>query len=303
MSGSSIKCPRCLAVLKLKAEVSPDREVTCPKCRQKFRMGAVAGAGSATRKSPEENVSAAATDSLSDQEKQTADAGNISGAENATPPAAGSSSLKMVSAVIVAAILVVGTGYFLLGPKSDVVNNNKVPPRIPAKDDTPGGGDDGGGSSGSGSGSGGTTDPVEQPGSDSGDSSSTVNRLVEVDQESIPAPASRNHFVGHTEDVWAIAISPNETRLATASPNELIVWNVNSRKPLMKWEAPEKSENDLRWISLLFSPDEKVLAELIKDEYRTGWSYPAQLRLWNLHTGEQLATFPVQSFESTNITS
>ncbi|TWT43528.1 hypothetical protein KOR42_44690 [Thalassoglobus neptunius] len=307
MSGSSIKCPRCLAVLKLKAEVSPDREVTCPKCRQKFRMGAVAGADLTTRNEPEEKATAApaaTADSNSENESQTADAGTSAGTEDASAPAAGASSLKMVGAVVVAAILVLGAGFFLFGPKSDVVNNNKVSRQIPGKDDTPGGGDDGGGGSGNGSGSGGgTTDPAEQPGSGSGDSSATVNRLVEVDQKSIPAPASRNHFVGHTEDVWAIAISPNETRLATASPNELIVWNVNSRKPLMKWEAPEKSENDLRWISLLFSPDEKVLAELIKDEYQTGWSYPAQLRLWNLHTGEQLATFPVQSFESTNITS
>ncbi|MEW4489891.1 hypothetical protein AB1L42_17540 [Thalassoglobus sp. JC818] len=312
MSGSSIKCPRCLAVLKLKAEVSPDREVTCPKCRQKFRMGAVAAGISAAGKSPDEKVSASATDPTTKDQQQlenqtaensTAEAGNPQEGENSPQPVGGAGPVKLVGAVVVTAILALGAGYFLFGPKSDVVNNNKVPSRVPGGDDTPGGGDDGGVSSGSGSGSGGTTDPVEQPGSESGDSDRTVNQLVEVEQESIPTPASRNQFVGHSEDVWAIAISPNETRLATASPNELIVWNVNSRKPLMKWEAPEKSENDLRWISLLFSPDEKVLAELIKDEYRTGWSYPAQLRLWNLHTGEQLATFPVQSFESTNITS
>ena len=85
-------------------------------------------------------------------------------------------------------------------------------------------------------------------------------------------------FLGHTDAIYAAAISHDKSVVATASyDRRIILWDVESGKQLRKLLGHNGAVYDID-----FSPDSKSLISASADQ---------TLKLWNVETGERIETF------------
>ena len=84
--------------------------------------------------------------------------------------------------------------------------------------------------------------------------------------------------VGHTQDVWAVAYSPDGSRIASgSSDNTLKIWDANSGKEL----ATFSGHTDDVW-AVAYSPDGSRIVSGSSDK---------TLKIWDASSGKELATF------------
>ena len=112
----------------------------------------------------------------------------------------------------------------------------------------------------------------------------------------------------HEDDVWAVAFSPDGTKLASGGGDTVSLWDVATaellqtfRRPIeieIPLDAPEELTGDVptdlpaNATSIVFSPDGKVLVS---------GSYDRTIRLWDIATGEQLRTLEGHTYSITSV--
>src|SRR5207302_762334 len=86
------------------------------------------------------------------------------------------------------------------------------------------------------------------------------------------------HFqLGHNGEVPSVAFSPDRKRLASASKEAVILWDVNSGKPLATLMGHKGTVDDVAFSR----PDGKLLASASTD---------GTVKLWDVDSGEPLDT-------------
>ncbi len=84
-------------------------------------------------------------------------------------------------------------------------------------------------------------------------------------------------MLGHRDTLYAAALSPDETRVATAGyDREIVLWDASTGEPIRKFSGHNGAIFDLA-----FSPDGAVLASACADE---------TVKIWHVETGRRLDT-------------
>jgi len=89
---------------------------------------------------------------------------------------------------------------------------------------------------------------------------------------------------GHTDAVNAVALSPDETTIASGGADRVFrLWNAESRE--LVFTSPEQ---EMPLTSITYSPDGELLASATGDWQK--WQQPGEVKLWKASSGEERAS-------------